>query len=67
MKIASLLTLLMLAACGGDKADDNASAFDGLHEPIDKAEDVERQVLEQKERMDEALEAAERDVEPEGR
>ncbi|MEQ8206104.1 MAG: hypothetical protein RIA65_08010 [Woeseia sp.] len=63
MKATTLILLLLLAACGGndqsaDTDDATASPFDGLHEPIDKAEDVERQIMEQKQRMDEALQAA---------
>ncbi len=67
MRIMILVLLVTLAACSSDKSDEVAaeSPFSDLHKPIDKAEDVERQIMEQKARMDEALEAADRDVEPE--
>lgn len=56
-----------LAACGGGEppadeapeARQEAGAFDGLTDTIDRAEAVEQQVLEQKERLDRAIEEAE--------
>ena len=68
MKLITIAALAVLASCGGndqaaEQPKETPSAFQGLHDPIDKAEDVERQVLEQKERMDEALKAAEGDLE----
>ena len=69
MRIMILVLVVMLAACSSDKADEappeSESPFSDLHKPIDKAEDVERQIMEQKARMDAALDAADRDVEPE--
>lgn len=67
MKLTILVLLALLAACSSEKSDEatTASPFAEMHKPIDRAEDVERQIMEQKERMDAALDAAERDVEPE--
>lgn len=64
MKLISIAILVLLASCGGndkvaEQPEKTTPAFDGLHDPIHRAEDVERQVMEQKERMDEALKAAE--------
>lgn len=55
-----------LAACGGGEptpeeapeAQQESGAFDELTGTIDRAEAVERQVLEQKERLDRAIEEA---------
>lgn len=55
--------MLGLVACGGaedaEKAESEAAPFDDLTGTLDKAEAVEQQVMEQKERMDRALEEAE--------
>lgn len=64
MKTITLPAVLLLAACGaaGDAeapAADSAP-FDDLTQAIDKAEAVELKLQEQKDRMDKALQEAER-------
>jgi hypothetical protein len=63
MKSIFLLAMLGLAACGDAQDSESrapeAAPFDDLTGTIDKAEAVEQQLQEQKERMDRALEEAE--------
>lgn len=55
--------MLLLVACGsasdGDAPAAESAPFDELTETIDRADAVEQQLQEQKERMDRALKAAE--------
>ncbi|MBT8085765.1 MAG: hypothetical protein HKN35_03355 [Woeseia sp.] len=63
MKTLMFVSTIMLCACGG--ADDHepttpdAAPFDELTESIEKAEAVEQQMQEQKDRLDRALQDAE--------
>lgn len=69
MKTVIPVVLLLIAACGDEprepEAPPEAGVFDELTGTIDRAEAVEEQVLEQKERLDRALDDAE--GEPESR
>jgi len=58
----TLVCVLALAACGGsDSADDadKETVFDPMVKSIEKAEAVEDQVLQQKDKIDQALKDAE--------
>ncbi len=63
MKILSLALCLLVAGCGGaadsdtrqEVEEDTQSVFDPLIGNIDKAKDVEDQVLQHKDRTDQAL------------
>lgn len=62
MKLFSIAALLLVVAC--DSADDRPAnvetkPFEELTDSLDEAEAVERQLQEQKERMDRALREAE--------
>ena len=62
MRILTLAFLLVLAACGGSNSageEDKETVFDPLVQDLDKAKQVEDQVLEQKRQLDEALKEAE--------
>jgi hypothetical protein len=72
MKLVMCTVLLILAGCGGNAEDadtarerpvreDRETVFDPMVSNIDKAKQVEQQVLDQKRKMDEAIEAAESD------
>ncbi|MGB5246665.1 MAG: hypothetical protein WBM54_03685 [Woeseia sp.] len=68
MKTLLLTGILLLAACGSAN-DENSKApeaapFDDLTGTIDKANAVELELQEQKERMDRALREAEEATEP---
>lgn len=60
MRLASLIFALTLCACsGGDDAErDREGPFDDMTGTIDKAGEVEKQVLERKDELDAALEQA---------
>ena len=64
MKIIILAVALFVSACGASRDHDEAAtepgAFDELSETVDRAEAVEQQLMEQKERMDRALDDAEK-------
>lgn len=63
MKRQWLITALVLGACGGgqsDKAPPESEVFDDLTGTLERADAVELQVLEQKDRIDQALDDAER-------
>lgn len=53
------LVLLLAAGCSDDEQPRESEVFDDLTGTIDKAEEVEKTVMEQKERLDEALRDAE--------
>lgn len=63
MKILSLALCLLVASCGGaadsdtreEVEEDTETVFDPLVGTIDKAQDVENQVLQHKDRTDQAL------------
>ena len=69
MKKILAVTWLLLVACGGEPREPEAppapesGVFDDLTGTIDRAEAVEQEVLEQKKRLDEALDAAAGDPE----
>lgn len=52
---------LLLGACGGESTEEQRAdaTFDELTGTLDKAADVEQQVLEQKDRLDRAVDDAE--------
>ncbi|HZW58824.1 MAG TPA: hypothetical protein VFE85_00915 [Woeseiaceae bacterium] len=56
-----LVVAILLGGCGSDDAEapQEEGVFDDMTGTLDKAQDVERQVMEQKERMDKALAEAE--------
>ncbi len=72
MRTTILVAVLALAACGAESPEaeeagsDEAGVFDDLTGTLDRAEAVEQQVLEQKERLDRALDEAEAE-DPESR
>lgn len=63
MKTLLLVGALLLSACGGVADDDSpareTAPFDDLTGTLDKAQEVEQQMQEQKERMDRAIQEAE--------
>ena len=68
MKFMTMLAIaLMLVACGSDKSDEMAEAeptvgkeiADDYNRAMDKARAVEEQAMQQKQKIDEALEQAE--------
>lgn len=67
--IALLMTGSLLCACGGEKKsaeDERDGVFDPMTRTLDEAQQVEEQVLQQKEQLDEALRRMEgEDDEPE--
>lgn len=60
MKVATLILSLTLCACsgGGDAEREKEGPFDELTGTLDKAGEVEKQVLERKDELDAALEEA---------
>ena len=66
----TLACALAIAACGGSDSSDEAekeTVFDPMVKTIDKAAEVENQVLEHKDKIDQALkEAEEQDTEDDG-
>ena len=64
MKALLLVLALGLAACGGGEGDvkeDEETIFDPLVSNIDKANEVEAQILQSKDDLDKAIEEAEDD------
>lgn len=59
MKIVLVTMVLLLAGCSNDEQPRESEVFDDLTGTIDRAEEVEKKVMEQKERLDEALRDAE--------
>ncbi len=59
MKIVLMTLVLLLAGCSDDEQPRESEVFDDLTGTIDRAEEVEKKVMEQKERLDEALRDAE--------
>ncbi|MDZ7768114.1 MAG: hypothetical protein WD078_00340 [Woeseia sp.] len=59
MKVVLMTLVLLLAGCSDDEQSRESEVFDDLTGTIDKAEEVEKKVMEQKERLDEALRDAE--------
>lgn len=59
MKVVLLTLVFLLAGCSDDEQPRESEVFDDLTGTIDKAEEVEKKVMEQKERLDEALRDAE--------
>jgi len=53
------LVLLLAAGCSDDEQSQESEVFDELTATLEKADEVEKKVLEQKERLDEALRDAE--------
>lgn len=59
VKVVLLTLVFLLAGCSDDEPPRESEVFDDLTGAIDKAEEVEKKVMEQKERLDEALRDAE--------
>ena len=59
VKVVLMTLVLLLAGCSDDEPPRESEVFDDLTGTIDKAEEVEKKVMEQKERLDEALRDAE--------
>lgn len=63
-RLIAAIAASILGACGGgqgDEAPPGSEVFDDLTGTLDRADAVEQQVLEQKDRIDQALDDAERD------
>ena len=66
IRVAVIAAVLTLGACGGsaseDEDKDKETVFDPMVDNIDKAREVEEQVMQQKQQLDAAIKAAEGDV-----